>query len=1278
MFELEHRHITKLTDEALRTVVGMLCERHLREAVLSESAVTYGGDQRASDGGVDVRVNLPLDAKVGGWVPRPRTVFQVKQEKNGLPPAAITAEMCPKGTPRPVFAKLAADCGAYIIVSGMETLSDEALARRRHAMEQAVADVPGAAGMLLDVYDGHRIARWANSHPGVVQWVRHQIGEPLQGWRPFGDWTATPQLVESTYIVDDKGRLFDGSAQDNYGLPIVDGLDRIRASLAHPGVAVRLVGLSGMGKTRLVQALFDERIGCNALDPALAVYGDVGVELDPSPQSMLTRLLADGRRAVLIVDNCLPSLHSVLAAKLRAAKGSVSLITVEYDVGGDEHEETAVFRLEPASNAVIEHLITRTHPHIVELDRWHIAELSEGNARLALALAATVPRGDSIAFMSRGDLFDRLFHQRNDKSGDQALLRAAEACALVYSFDGKTDEGEGAELPLLAELAGQQAPELYRHVAELASRHLVQMRDRWRAVLPQALAIHLARKALDTILLGRLRRIMEERAPQRLLRSFTRRLGYLHDSEAARDIVGAWLAPGGRLHDVARLTPEDWAMFENVAPVRPDLVLDLVEGAADREGDAAFFAAGPYRRSALVRLLHALAYEPDAFARAAWLMIRALATEAPDNNHYSARGHVEALFALYLSGTHASQNERLRLIDGLMKHPEARFNQIAMTALGAMLNAGHFSSTHHHSFGAHPRDHGWQPKTDAEQAEWYRVALARAVELAISDSSYTRPARSMIADQFRSLWSMPLLSSHVEAAVRAIAEHGFWDEGWKAVCMTIAFDRKEMPAESLNLLQALESSLRPASLEEMVRAYALSDRRGIGDLIDTEVMEDLEDYAGAEQRLAAKVRELGRSLAIDDGALDNLLPELVSEQGDRTYIFGHSLGDAAADIDTFWRRLVAAFTAAAPECRNSVILRSVLRSASTRDADWTDKILDDAVSDPVLGPCFPSLQIAVPIGKAGVRRLRRALIAGLAPIKAYEALGCCGPDDGLCDEDLAALLVDISGYGGGNEVALEVLSFRLTHVRNIPEEPVSPELTSAGRSLLGSCDLSEQSGTHDYRLSKVVKICLPGADGVEAARSLCHAIKAAKEDYWRGMRDFGRTWSALASVQPAVFLEVFLGSEADHTASRLSWYTLGRIRNPLLAVPRDALFAWADGDPERRYPQLAGHLGLFAGETGDETKSEEPPSPIVLALLDRAPDKAAVLAVLEGTLMPRSWSGNLSDLLENRRKRMSSLLAHADAAVKAWAEEADRKLAHWADAERKVERERSQREQSFE
>lgn len=48
-----------------------------------------------------------------------------------------------------------------------------------------------------------------------------------------------------------------------------------------------------MGKTRLVQALFDERIGAKALTPAQAVYGDAG-ETDPEVTPlMVARQLVD-------------------------------------------------------------------------------------------------------------------------------------------------------------------------------------------------------------------------------------------------------------------------------------------------------------------------------------------------------------------------------------------------------------------------------------------------------------------------------------------------------------------------------------------------------------------------------------------------------------------------------------------------------------------------------------------------------------------------------------------------------------------------------------------------------------------------------------------------------------------------------------------------------------------------------------------------------------------------------------------------------------------------
>ena len=84
-----------------------------------------------------------------------------------------------------------------------------------------------------------------------------------------------------------------------------------------------------------------------------------------------------------------------------APESSVSLITVEYDVRDyDDPESTEFFRLEPASDDVIDHILEHQAPQLSLLDRHRIMGFSNGNARVALALAHTVKRGDSVANLS--------------------------------------------------------------------------------------------------------------------------------------------------------------------------------------------------------------------------------------------------------------------------------------------------------------------------------------------------------------------------------------------------------------------------------------------------------------------------------------------------------------------------------------------------------------------------------------------------------------------------------------------------------------------------------------------------------------------------------------------------------------------------------------------------------------------------------------------------------------------------------------------------------------
>jgi hypothetical protein len=274
-----------------------------------------------------------------------------------MPAAEIIKEMKPKGVLRPVIGELAAESGAYIIVSSNGSTSDSALNSRRKAMAGAVKDNPAAAKLYLEFYDRNRVASWVRDHAGLIPWVRERIGRAFRGWRSCGDWSLVPAGADPSYLLDEKARIKTARKDDGDGLTAVDGINRIRDALRDPGQVVRLVGLSGVGKTRLVEALFDAAIGTSALDQSLAIYTDTGYEPDPQPRGLASDLIASGMRAILVVDNCPPETHRQLAEVARIAGSTISVITIEYDIREDQPEGTDVFSLETSSLPLIEKLV---------------------------------------------------------------------------------------------------------------------------------------------------------------------------------------------------------------------------------------------------------------------------------------------------------------------------------------------------------------------------------------------------------------------------------------------------------------------------------------------------------------------------------------------------------------------------------------------------------------------------------------------------------------------------------------------------------------------------------------------------------------------------------------------------------------------------------------------------------------------------------------------------------------------------------------------------------
>jgi hypothetical protein len=1246
IFEITTSDIERLSDSDLRTLVGYLAEQELASHGLSAAAVTYGGHQNAKDGGVDVRVELS-SAQIGGYIPRPNTAFQVKAED--MPAREIAKEMSPKGVLRPSIAQLGRANGSYIIVSSKGAASDTALNARRNAMAQAIATVPEAANLHLDFYDRRRMASWVNQHPGIVPWVRSRVGNPLTGWAPYADWSSSPGPTSDAYLLDAGIRLVSPRLNNGDGLDTVEGLDRVRKILAAPKGVVRLVGLSGVGKTRFVQALFDARIGANPLSPHLAVYTDLANSPDPLPLELANRLTDLRQRCVLIIDNCGVDLHRRLAALIRTSVSTLSVITVEYDISDDEPEGTEVFTLEPASAAVINNILERKHPTLAGPEIHTIADFSEGNFRVALALADTASEGDSLANLRDGDLFRRLFKQKN--SENEPLLRAAKACSLVYSFDGESLTGADAELPVLADLAGQTVADFHAHVAELCRRKLIQKRAKWRALLPHALAHRLAKQALEDIPLSAVNATFTATSNERLVKSFSRRLGALHDSRQAQQLVALWLGPEGWLSDTANLNAYGLALFENVAPVNPNAILAAIRNVANQIKKDDEHSS---RQQKFIQLLRSLAYDPELFNEAIKIIAQLAGSDEKTSNSGDAINVFGSLFHLYLSGTHAPVQQRCRFLKTLASSLDPGDRALSLYGLAALLENGHFSSGYGFSFGARKRDYGLHPRTWADVADWYRNAIGLASELE-KIPALKVPVRSLIAKEFLPLFKNVGLASDLVSLGTAFAADGGWPAGWVGVRGALRLARKGKSKEQVADFKALADALKPHTLADRIISYVLPEEWSALDLADAD-FDDPKRYEKARETNDRVCREIGKELAKNFSKLEIHLPSLLSTTSHRVWVVGMEIGQHVDRPLEAWETVKRIFLQEKDDYEFRVLV-AIFCGIALQNRPAAEKILDEALNSAELHSQFVWMQASVGVNDLGADRLIAATAVSTVPTWSFKNLSYGRGCNDLPGEKFCTVLRALSEREDGLSIALDVMSMRVFSFRS-DKRALSQHDKACGSTLLSLLNFESRRPAEGHAISEVAKACLDAPGDVDVARRICSRLLESINAYKVSASDYGELVGSLAALFPRVVLDVLVDRGTNPVGNRREIFRSFREDHAcaLDNISDEIIFGWVDENASRRYPMIAEVIRPWRRMDGSSNEEEEAASVQWTTTADRlirdAPDPVIVLNKLFARLHPTSWSGSLADILASRLPLIERLLENSDSRISEWANSA--------------------------
>lgn len=1281
VLELPKDALLGLTDVQLEQLIGRLSEAEAVANGALVSDVRFSGSITAPDGGVDIRVVASSDPFSSGFIPRFNTVFQSKKDSMGA--AAIAGEMRPKNVLLPAISKQCDLSGAYIIVSLEDDCSETMRTSRLQAMEAAVGDHPKRNAIHLDFYDRFKLHQWLRQHPGIMLWVRNELGQPLSGWQPHGRWSHVPHGTPDDLIME-PGVSVILPIQQHQRLTLEDAITPTRDLIVHSRKAIRVAGLSGVGKTRLVQALFDETVGENALDRTSVVYTDTGADPDPSARKMIDQLVQGGRKATVVVDNCPPALHADLASRVSSTTNDIKLITVEYDIRDDKPQTTEVILIEAHGPEIAEALVQRRFPQIGQTNARRVAEFSDGNTRVALALAERVEAEESLALLSDTNLFDRLFQQRHEPDG--VLRNHAEVLSLAYSFAVEEADGEPDELAVLGSLCGATTDQLYQSAQVLLERQVVQRRGRWRAILPQAIANKLAKSVLGRMRVQTVKTVFENPANPRLLKSFAHRLGLMHDHPVAQQIVAAWLAHDGLLVPVTSLDDEKFQILEFIAPVCPELLLDRIEAEILAPEFTGMEIRFNRRRTTTLKILVSLAYEPEMFDRCIALLLRIAESEDPSNNYDSVRDKIVQFFQPYLSGTHATIDQRAKILRSALWSSNLNRRALGARMLGTALDGPSWTGMGMGEFGARPRNFGFEPNHQ-QLAEWRETFIGISLEAGMNDDAgISDCARRALAQEFRGLWQHVAIREALTTAATTLNDQRPWTDGWKAVQSTIFFDCRRNTGDpdaepTPPELIKLRDLLTPTDLVSNIRAHLFGSGQDLWSLDPDFDHDDTAKYREAETRIAAVVSGFGEAFANQEREISELGPELFTTSWmPFGRAFGEGLASGSSDIPNTWLELVSSLQDCGGSNFNCAVLAGFIEEAGRINQGLDRKILDSCLDDPLLRPITKLLHPAHDFDDADLERCLKAL--------EYPDVNAWTFGDLLWRREYSNLdetkLLDLAGVllakRSGDQVVLDALSMKL-HDTDLSVDTLGNDLRAIGLSAaINRISVKKDGSTDraDYDMARVMRAALPREGNDDLKASWLDAIFSYVDQHYGFSPDFDEAIQVTAATMPEAFLaRVFSG---DDTQRRFRLYFLehgGYRKSVMGATDIGRIIGWCrtSNDPTI-WEGIAGAVDLFVTFSGERSVTI---SDAGRQLLEASPNPDQVLRVYAGRITPNSWSDSRAAIMERNREALATFTNHMNPEIASSTIQIMADSLSWIEKERERERRDDEaNEQKFE
>ena len=1261
-FEVAGDHVSALNEQVLPVLTRKLLNAEADAYDLPAAVIHVASNIYAADGGEDARITWEGGPSETRFLPSRTCQFQLKSGRIGR--AAAGKEILNKdGSVKGLVCSFLQQGGTYILLCTRNYAQKEVQEREdsiRRALREAGMSI--CDGQIV-FRDAGQIANWVNSHPAISVWLK-ELAQPgtVRPFRSWVHWTGDAEHDRSPWVEDER-------------LPVLkQDLHRL---VTEPQGVARVVGLSGVGKTRLVMEALGETVGWEETGRNLSDYVMYASQSKFSSETIFAAVqtLVDiGQPAIVVVDDCDPQTHRALAGIVQRRRTRLSLITIDDEVPVGALDDTTI-KVDRAPLSVTEAIINQSLPNLPSEDERRLSRFSQGFPWIATRLSLIWPRSEPIVNATEDDLVDAFVLGRRPRE-KELLLQSAELLS-VFDLVG-IDTTAGEHLGEIAILGRNLAPDDLRvAVEDLASRGIAQRQGRLVRVQPRPIALRLAERqwkrwapeCWEHVLAGPLSTDLKIAA--------ARQLRLLDTTATARKVVKYVCRYGGPFDsDEGISNPIHCQVLSALSEIDAETVVKQLERSLDKLDDCALVAAntGHHLKWALSKI----AFLPDTFEDGARLL---LLLEATENKPLSTNGAVKfpSLFPVVLGGTAADGRARLALLDELMDETanagRMASRLILVRALSAGIEVDYFSRISGPEVqGARRALQSWLPATQREADDYITGCLTRLAEFALQRDEAGALARADLGHSLRSLVRNGFIEA-VEPVVREVNNAvGFWPEAFRNLKAIISYDAETLTPAATTRVQTLVAETEPKSIE--FRVQALVTEMGWPDGIGydgTDLRQRFEHQATAVRRLASELIE-------QPSVLQGLLPGLSSGRQVMADVLGEAIS-RLCDPPLVWLAPISQAVAGIPEPdRNFELLKGYVAGIAERQPAFPVKYKEQLIRSPELSPAFPIISVRLGITPSDIELAVRALKEGaLEPrhlgIWAYGSVLSEVPAP-TCGTLIDAIL---DHSHAGFPVAVEMMSLntfsdkeRLEGLRPqilklaelVPSRLVTPDQVLTEQHFKEVIEWILDKGRQDGDATAVALILAKHLVGPKAFREsrLIEQVVATL------LRDFPEiTWPLISQAivsggTPAKRLRMMMGDS----------YSFSHEPNSMiLNLPEHVLSAWCFADPEHG-PAFAGAVLPFL-TTRDPQAIERAVHPRMAWLIDEFGERSDVQRAIEDNIQSFGWRGSPTGYYATYYAPLRGLLQHKKPTVRRWARATIDRLNATIDHERIREEEREAR-----